>query len=71
MTVPYDPRSALPRGLVMTRAFEDALMAAWVGNGYTPLTANQVTAICGPAPVEPTTLMRWPGDELATAGVSA
>lgn len=68
MTALYDPRTALPRGLVMTRALEDGLMATWIGNGYTPLTANQVTTICGAAPVEPTTLKRYPGDDSTDPG---
>jgi hypothetical protein len=55
----YNPVDYLPPGIVLQRDIQDGLNAAWVANGYQPLTPEQILAVTGPAPVFPTTLPRY------------
>jgi len=56
----YDYLALLPAGVVLTRQIEDCLSATYYANGFTPLTAAQITACCGPSPPYPTSLPRFP-----------
>jgi hypothetical protein len=58
----YDPRDALPAGLVLTRDQEAALLAAWIANGDQPLSANQAVAAAGAALPFPTGIRRMPDE---------
>lgn len=54
----YDPRDALPPGVLLTRDNEAALVAAYIAQG-TPLTPAEGVAIAGPSPPYPTGLPRF------------
>lgn len=58
----YDPRSAFylyAPGLLLTRDLEQAIVAQYAANNFTPLTQAQVLAITGPLPAYPTGLPRF------------
>ena len=59
----YDPREALPAGLLPQRDNEAALMAAFVAGGGVPLSSAQAVAAAGPALAYPAGLSRceWKG----------
>jgi len=59
-----DLATTLPPGLVPTREIVDAIMLAWAANRYQPLSAAQVLAITGPAPVYPASLPRLSGQDV-------
>lgn len=59
----YDPRDALKQYapmLILTRELEQALVAQYAANGYTPLTEGQTLAITGPVPPPVTSIPRLP-----------
>jgi hypothetical protein len=56
----YDPATALPAGLVLTRAYDDALHAAYLTGGRVPLTEAQAIAATAPPPAPLTGLPRLP-----------
>ena len=54
--IDYDPRDALPPGLLLSRDVELALIEAWIANGFQPLTPAQAVALLGVQPVFPSSL---------------
>ena len=70
MTATFDITAILPGGILRSRAIDDGLTAAWIANGYQPLSAAQVLAVTGPAPSYPTVLPATanPDDGLAAYG---